>query len=74
MIGAPVQAYLSFNPENDQVVALYSRVQGQGLGRTLLDRVREGRDHVWLTTHEPNLAAQRFYHREGFVEVSRHDP
>ena len=72
--GDPVCAYLSYNRETGQVVALYVSVTGQGIGKALLDKVKEGRDALWLTTHAPNVAAQRFYTREGFREVSRHMP
>ena len=72
--GDPVCAYLSFNAETGQVVALYSAVTGQGVGKALMDKVKEGRDALWLNTHVSNEAAQRFYLREGFQEVSRHMP
>ena len=72
--GDPICAYLSYNAETGQVVALYSSVTGQGVGKALMDRVKEGRDTLWLNTHVANTAAQRFYRREGFTEVSRHMP
>lgn len=72
--GVPVDGYLSFDPETARVGGLYCRTTGQGQGRALMDRAKAGRDFVWLHTHVPNDAAQRFYRREGFVEVSRHAP
>ncbi len=72
--GDPVEAYLSFDPETARVGGLYCRKTGQGLGKALMDQVKVGRDYIWLSTHEPNLAAQRFYAREGFVEVARYAP
>ncbi len=72
--GEPVCAYLSLNPETDQVAALYSTRTGQGVGKALLDRAKQGRRRLWLHTHVPNRMAQRFYRREGFQEVSRHMP
>ncbi|KNG93464.1 GNAT family N-acetyltransferase [Pseudaestuariivita atlantica] len=74
VLGDPIYAYASFNPETKQLVALYSSEPGRGVGKALMDAVKAGRDYLWLTTHEPNLRAQKFYAREGFVEVSRHDP
>ncbi len=70
--GDPVVAYLAFNPETSQIGGLYSRTTGQGVGKALIEQVKKGRDFIWLNTHVPNLAAQKFYIREGFVEVSRH--
>lgn len=71
--GAPIEGYLSFDPKASRVGGLYCRTPGSGVGKALMDKVKEGRDFMWLTTHEPNLSAQKFYKREGFVEVSRHD-
>ncbi|MEP2531907.1 GNAT family N-acetyltransferase [Shimia sp.] len=72
--GKPVEGYLSFNPETLQVSGLYCARPGNGVGKALMDRVKQGRDAIWLRTHEPNEAAQKFYRREGFVKVSRHAP
>lgn len=72
--GDPVEAYVSFDVETAKVGGLYCARTGQGLGKTLLDKVRERRDYVWLTADEPNKKAQKFYAREGFVEVDRYMP
>ncbi len=69
--GDPIDGYLSFNPEADHVVALYTARPGVGIGKALMDRVKDGRDYLMLWTHEPNRAAQRFYAREGFEIVDR---
>ena len=74
VVGEPVSAYLSFDPPTARVVALYCACPGQGVGKALLDRAREGCDHLWLTTYAPNLAAQRFYRREGFAQTQRLHP
>ena len=71
LIGDPVEGYLSLNPDNAQIGALYLDRPGQGLGKALLDRAKSGRDYLQLWTHEPNGSAQRFYHREGFEVVWR---
>lgn len=71
VIGDPVAGYLSLDPEAAQINGLYVAQTGQGLGKALLDRVRQGRDYLQLWTHWPNLAAHRFYHREGFVTVEQ---
>lgn len=68
--GGSIAAYLSFS--EGRVFALYidPDFRGQGLGRTLLDRVKQRHpDRVELTVFEPNFAARRFYEREGFAEV-----
>lgn len=68
--GDPMIGYLAFDPERQRIGGLYASFPGQGIGKALMDRIKEGRDYLWLNTHEPNLAAQKFYKREGFVEVS----
>ncbi|ANT60626.1 GNAT family acetyltransferase [Salipiger sp. CCB-MM3] len=72
--GEPIEAYLSLDPATLKVGALYCARTGAGLGKALLDRAKDGRERLWLHTHAPNLAAQRFYRREGFVETGRIAP
>lgn len=67
--GYPAIAYLAFNPKRQRIGGLYSNVRGKGVGKALIDAIKEGRTYLWLNTHKPNLAAQKFYKREGFVEV-----
>ena len=70
--GEPVNGYLSFDPKVSRIGMLYCSERGRGIGKSLLDRVKNGRDSLWLTTQECNLAAQNFYKREGFVEAGLH--
>lgn len=69
--GDPVEGYLSLDPDSLKIGGFYCSRTGEGLGRALMDRVKEGRDYLWLHTHVPNEAAQRFYRREGFIELAR---
>ena len=55
---------------------LLPRVQGEGWGRRLLDAVTDrlaavGAGGVHLGVDEANTAAQAFYRRVGFTELSR---
>ena len=70
VIGNPASAYVSFNKDLLQVVALYSDKPGKGYGKILLDKVKEGREYIHLWSHSANVSAQRFYQREGFKEVA----
>ncbi|MGI3166122.1 GNAT family N-acetyltransferase [Pseudooceanicola sp. 200-1SW] len=74
VIGTPVAAYMSVDPEAGHIGALYCRTRGQGWGKAFLDKAKEGRDRLSLNTHVPNRAAQRFYAREGFFETGRRMP
>jgi ribosomal protein S18 acetylase RimI-like enzyme len=63
--------------DKDQVVtALYvgEGFRRQGVGKMLLDCAkREFPDHLSLWTFQANTEAQKFYQREGFVEINRTD-
>ncbi len=72
--GDPVDCYMSIDPVENKIGALYCLRTGEGMGKTLLDKAKEGRDYLWLTTHVPNVDAQRFYRREGFVETGTEPP
>lgn len=70
-VGGEIAAYLSVSDEG-WIYAIYlaASFRGQGFGKLLLDRVKEMHPRkVELSVFEPNLAARRFYEREGFVEV-----
>ena len=67
--GDPIKGYLLFDPKALRIGMLYCSERGAGVGKSLLDQVKKGRNFIWLTTQERNLAAQNFYKREGFVEV-----
>ena len=69
-----VLGYLSLRPEDDHVVGLYAATPGAGVGRTLLDSVKAGRARLQLRSHAPNVAAHRFYEREGFRVIARDLP
>ncbi len=71
--GDPVVGYLAFQPEKAHITGFYCACQGQGIGKALLDNLKENRDYLRLNTHVPNVAAQRFYRREGFVPVKEMD-
>ncbi len=71
--GDPVAGYLSFDPSTSRIGGLYVSRPGEGLGKALMDRVKEGRDYIQLWTHRPNRQAQRFYAREGFTATGIED-
>lgn len=70
--GGETRGYLSLDPDTAQIHALYTAQPGTGVGRALMDHVKQGRPYLQLRTHTPNHAAHRFYEREGF-RVTRRD-
>ena len=51
-------------------MGLYTAVQGQGMGKALLDKVKQNRKWIQLWSHSANTHAHRFYEREGFVKTN----
>jgi ribosomal protein S18 acetylase RimI-like enzyme len=58
-----------------EVHALYvaGTARGRGVGKSLLDQAKSAAPLLQLYTFEANRPAQRFYLREGFVEIGRTD-
>jgi N-acetylglutamate synthase-like GNAT family acetyltransferase len=71
VIGAPIQGYMSIDPAQQKIGALYVRNQGLGKGKSLIDHAKKERDFLWLTVYLPNTRAQAFYRREGFVQTAQ---
>lgn len=71
--GDPVQGYLSLEVEIKHIWGFYCAHPGTGVGKTLLDQAKKGRDFLSLNTHVPNKRAQQFYLREGFRAVGELD-
>ena len=56
-----------------EVEALYlaPAARGRGLGKALLEEAKQAETSLTLWCFQANLAARRFYEREGFVEAFR---
>ena len=68
-----VRAFLA--QDETEVNALYvsSASRGRGLGSRLISAAKSRSDRLCLWTFQANYAAQRFYLRHGFREVTRTD-
>lgn len=71
--GDPLAGYLALDEADGFVTSLYAARPGHGVGKALLDRAKEGREHLQLWTFVANVDARRFYVREGFREVEQTD-
>lgn len=68
--GGEIAAYVSAGDGWLYAIYIAPRYRGMGLGRMLLDDLkRRFPEQLELTVFEPNVAARRFYEREGFVEA-----
>ncbi|MCR8634560.1 GNAT family N-acetyltransferase [Paenibacillus radicis (ex Xue et al. 2023)] len=61
----------NMNEHDCEIVSLDSKVEGQGIGTTLIDLViakarEDGCKRVWLITSNDNIRAIRFYQKRGF--------
>ncbi len=72
--GDPVCGYLSIDPVEAKLGALYLAEPGKGTGKRLMDRAKDGRDQLWLTVYVPNIRAIGFYEREGFTTTAKLPP
>lgn len=72
-VGGSVVGFLA--RDGVEVCALYLAPEacGLGLGKALLDQAKSASPRLSLWTFQANLAAQRFYLREGFTEQRRTD-
>ncbi|SMX49084.1 GNAT family N-acetyltransferase [Maliponia aquimaris] len=74
VVGDPVEGYMSIDPAERKIGAIYLTRRGKGIGRALMDLAKQGRNFLWLTVFVPNIRAQAFYLREGFAVVDRLPP
>ena len=74
VLGDPIDAYLSLDPDSNKIGALFCSRTGEGCGKALLDQAKQGRAFLWLHTNAPNTRAQAFYRREGFEQVGGEIP
>jgi putative acetyltransferase len=70
-ISEPLQGYLSLNAQEAHIGGFYVDTPGQGLGRKLMEHVKQNRNYLKLHTHAANLRAHAFYQREGFVRAGK---
>lgn len=68
-----VVGYIAFTSGEVGKLYLDPDVQGQGLGKTLLDIAKAKNDSLSLWTYQANENAQRFYEKQGFVAAEETD-
>lgn len=63
--------FAALQPPQIQALYLAPRWRGQGVGTRLLNHLKSQCQPLQLWAFQANDGAQRFYEREGFVEVER---
>ena len=72
-VGEPLEGFMALNRDAPQITAIYARHPGNGVGKSLMDHAKQGRDALFLWTYQNNEGARSFYVREGFCEVEQTD-
>ena len=73
VFGDPILGYLSFDKELSQIMGLYVTERNRGIGKALVNQLKEGKNFIQLWSHSPNIEAHKFYYREGFVQTERNN-
>lgn len=68
-----VTGFLALNGDDIHSLYLTPEARGQGIGLRLLQLAKSRRTQLSLFAFQANIGAQRFYERNGFVEVARSD-
>ena len=61
-----IQGFIGLNGDYIEGIFVCDRLQSQGIGKLLLDFVKESRTQLSLNVYQKNTRAIHFYKREGF--------
>ena len=61
-----IQGFVGLNDEYIEGIFVADGMQSQGIGKSLLDFVKEKRMRLCLNVYQKNIRAINFYQREGF--------
>ena len=65
-----IQGFIGLNDEYVEGIFVRDEMQSQGIGKLLLNFVKEKKTKLYLNVYQKNTHAIRFYQREGF-EIQR---
>ena len=65
--GEKIQGFIGLNGEYIEGIFVSGEIQSQGIGKLLLDFVKERRSKLSLNVYQKNTQAIHFYQREGFI-------
>jgi putative acetyltransferase len=71
--GGRVVGFISLLGDEVGGIFVAPQFHGQGVGRALMDRARDARDHLELDVFEANEQARRFYSAYGFDVVGERE-
>lgn len=64
--GQKIQGFIGLNEDDMKGIFVSDEMQSHGIGKALVDFVKEGKTKLRLNVYQKNVRAIRFYQKEGF--------
>ena len=64
--GQKIQGFIGLDGDYIEGIFVSDEMQSQGIGKALVDFVKEGKTKLRLNVYQKNVRAIRFYQKEGF--------
>ena len=64
--GQKIQGFIGLNGEYIEGIFVPTEMQSKGVGKLLMDFIKERKEKLFLNVYRKNARAIHFYHREGF--------
>lgn len=62
-----IQGFVGINDEYIEGIFVSDEMQSRGIGKMLLDYIKDKKDRLQLKVYQKNVRAMSFYQREGFT-------
>ena len=62
-----IQGFIGINDEYIEGIFVSDEMQSRGIGKMLLDYIKDKKDRLQLKIYQKNVRAMSFYQREGFT-------
>lgn len=62
-----IQGFVGINDEYIEGIFVSDEMQSRGIGKMLLDYIKDKKDRLQLKVYQKNVGAMSFYQREGFT-------
>ena len=62
-----IQGFIGINDEYIEGIFVSDEMQSRGIGKMLLDYIKDKKDKLQLKVYQKNVRAMSFYQREGFT-------
>ena len=62
-----IQGFIGLNDEYVEGIFVSDEMQSRGIGKMLLDYIKDKKDRLQLKVYQKNVGAMSFYQREGFT-------